>query len=102
METLNDLPKHRLNRDCSTFNVDTTIGEATDIVDKVTVEGVTISDLRQSAIEDIRKLRKEKRFILMAEVTNAYNAGIFYGKTDFIKEKFNITEEDLKESDEHE
>ncbi|KKL12280.1 hypothetical protein LCGC14_2537340 [marine sediment metagenome] len=53
---------------------------------------------RQSAIEDIKKLIKDydKLPAVNKSDEDKYNAGSIRGKAKYIKEKFNITDEDLR------
>ena len=54
-------------------------------------EHIMTSDLRKSAIEDVKELRK-----LLPTVKARFEVGWLEGKINYIMEKFCLTEDDLK------
>lgn len=57
-------------------------------------------ELRASAIEDAKELRKEREIILRSASEDDFKSGIIAcsikAKTEYVMEKFNISEEDLE------
>ena len=68
---------------------------ATKVDDKAVI---FIDELKKSVIEDLRKLIKKHNKLPAVNQSDeeCYETGKIEGQMDYIKEKFNITDEDLK------